>query len=315
MSPSKDEPVSRELLEQQARTWLVKLTSGEATDEDARAFKLWRARSAEHARVFDEMRGLWSALGPALREESASAPISSRRWGRRAFMGAAAASLGYVMLRPVMRGSGVPGFPTDYQTAVGEQTQVSVGDQATVALNTRTRMNLARTGGAPVLDLLAGEAEISSRASGAPLRVRAGGGLIEAGKARFNVRLHERAVWVTCLGERITVTCQGQSSPLIAGQQIRYDDAGLGHPRSVELEPVVAWRQRLLIFDNQLLSEVVAEVNRYRPGQIILMNDAIAARRVQARFSLDQLDAVVALIHDAYGAKVTELPGGVIVLT
>jgi len=315
MTSANDESASREALERQARAWLIKLTSGEATDEDARAFEIWRARSADHARVFDQVRGLWSALGPALQAESAPAPLPRRHWGRRAFLGAAAASLGYLALRPALRGSGVPGFPSDYQTAVGEQTQVTFGEHATVALNTRTRMNMIRERGVPVIDLLVGEAEITSRVSGTPLWVRAGEGRIEAGAARFNVRLHDNEVRVTCLGDRVTVTLRGQSSRLVAGQQVRYDGTGLHRPRAVDLETVVAWRQRLLIFDNQSLRDVVTEVNRYRPGQVILMNDALAGRRVQARFSLDQLDSVIALIHDAYGATVTELPGGIVLLS
>ena len=46
-----------------------------------------------------------------------------------------------------------------------------------------------------------------------------------------------------------------------------------------------------------------------------LSNRELGQRRVQARFSLDQLAGVGALIRDAYGVKCTELPGGVVVLS
>ena len=44
---------------------------------------------------------------------------------------------------------------------------------------------------------------------------------------------------------------------------------------------------------------------------LLLMNAELGTRRVQARFSLHQLAGVALLIRDAYGAKCTELLGGV----
>ena len=56
------------LLTREAITWLLRLTSGEATVEDADAFKRWHAQSPDHAAAWNEAVRLWRALGPALRE-------------------------------------------------------------------------------------------------------------------------------------------------------------------------------------------------------------------------------------------------------
>ena len=48
---------------------------------------------------------------------------------------------------------------------------------------------------------------------------------------------------------------------------------------------------------------------------LLLLNRELGQRNVQARFRLDQLAGVALLIRDAYGAKCTELPGGVVVLS
>jgi transmembrane sensor len=70
-----------------------------------------------------------------------------------------------------------------------------------------------------------------------------------------------------------------------------------------------------LVFNNATLATVVDEINRYRPGMLVLLNKELGQRRVQARFSLQQLAGVALLIRDAYGAKCTELPGGVVLLS
>ncbi|MFO7190259.1 MAG: FecR/PupR family sigma factor regulator [Pseudomonadota bacterium] len=45
----------RAALESQALAWIVRLTSGEATLEDAEAFRRWRGQSLAHARALAEM--------------------------------------------------------------------------------------------------------------------------------------------------------------------------------------------------------------------------------------------------------------------
>jgi ferric-dicitrate binding protein FerR (iron transport regulator) len=75
------------------------------------------------------------------------------------------------------------------------------------------------------------------------------------------------------------------------------------------------WRQQVLVFNGATLSQMIDEINRYRPGMLLLLNRELGQRRVQARFNLDQLAGVALLIRDAYGIKCTELPGGVVVLS
>jgi transmembrane sensor len=45
------------------------------------------------------------------------------------------------------------------------------------------------------------------------------------------------------------------------------------------------------------------------------MNEALGRRLVEARIPLDHVDDVIALVREAYGAQVTALPGGVLVLS
>jgi transmembrane sensor len=55
-------------LTREAVAWLLRLTSGEATSEDAEEFKRWHAQSPDHAAAWSEAVRLWRTLGPALKE-------------------------------------------------------------------------------------------------------------------------------------------------------------------------------------------------------------------------------------------------------
>ena len=298
---ARDTPDSR--LHGEARDWLVLLTSGQATVADAKALRQWCAQSPEHAQAFEQAKRLWQQLTPALTE--AQAP---RHFGRRAFLGGAlAASAALVMVHISVPG-GFAGLSADYHTAVGEQRRVDLREGISLELNTQTRINRREQG----IELLEGEVEVQVAQ---PLTVQAGAGWLSASQARFNVRNTDHSVCVTCIEGWLAVEVQGRSVRLDSGRQLTYDAAGLGPVVTVDTEAVIAWREQVLVFNNATLDTVIDEINRYRPGMLVLLNRELGKRRVQARFSLEQLPGVALLIRDAYGAKCTELPGGVVLLS
>jgi ferric-dicitrate binding protein FerR (iron transport regulator) len=318
----------RSALHMEARNWLLRLTSGAATVQDARAFEHWCGQSAAHVEAFAETRRLWENLGPAAhawkaseRVRAAAADLAAGpRMSRRAFLGAAVtASAALVVVHPPLQlWPSLSDMAADYRTATGEQREVDLGRSVVVQMNTQTTINLRKSNGQVTgIELLGGEIQVKTTAAAAdPLIVFAGGGRIDVGAmGKCNVRCDGSRVQVTGLDGATTLRYQGQSAVLKTAQSAEFGDGHVGQVMPANLEVTMGWRRRVLIFDGQPLAEVVREINRYRPGKIILANDRLAAREVQARFSLNQLTDVAALIQDAYGAKVTSLPGGIVILS
>lgn len=297
-------------LASEARDWLILLTSGRATVADARALRQWCGQSAEHARAFEQAKALWHGLQPA-----AQALQVPRRFGRRAFLGGAmAASAAFLLIRATVPG-GVSGLGADYITEVGEQRRVELGEGISLELNTQTRLSRRPlTEGGQALELLGGEIEVSGR-SASTISIQAGTGWISAARARFNIRYVDRSVCATCLEGVVQVRVQGRSFRLEPGMQMTYDNVRAGSPQNADVSAAIAWREQVLVFNDATLSSVIDEINRYRPGMLLLLNPQLGRRKVQARFRLDQLAGVALLIRDAYGAKCIELPGGVVVLS
>lgn len=300
------EATPQDRLQSEAQDWLILLTSGRATVADARALRQWCAQSPEHARAFEQSKRLWQQLQPAAERLQAPQPL-----GRRAFLGGAiAASAAFLLIRGTVPG-GFSGLGADYITEVGEQRRVDLADGVSLELNTQTRINRRDNAN---FELVSGEVEVLTRAQD-PLKVQAGTGWLSASQARFNLRNTDQSVCVTCLDGALQVDVQGRSIRLESDQQLTYDAQQVGTPQAVDTSTVIAWRQQILVFNDATLSTVIDEINRYRPGMLLLLNSELGKRKVQARFSLDQLAGVALLIRDAYGAKCTELPGGVVVLS
>ena len=70
----------------------------------------------------------------------------------------------------------------------------------------------------------------------------------------------------------------------------------MGRVRSVNLDHAAAWRRDRLIVDHAPLGEVVAALNRYRRGRIVITNPALAKREVSGVFDMRNPDAVLSTI-------------------
>jgi transmembrane sensor len=83
----------------------------------------------------------------------------------------------------------------------------------------------------------------------------------------------------------------------------------------VDPSVVSAWQQGYIICNMTPLGDVVEELNRYRPGHIVLLNSALGRSPVNGRFRIDDPDEALAQIERAFGARRRVLPGGIVLLT
>lgn len=303
-----------------AEAWVITLTSGDATRADADALAAWRTESPEHDAAFRRAARVWKDLGEAAAPAAAPAPARSRFTApagpdRRWLLGGGLAALGagVVALQhpPLDLWPSLAELRADHRTAPGEQRDLALAEGLTARLNTRT--SLSRTGGDDHLRLLSGEAFFTA-ATGAPARVDAGAARVLMAASRVNVRLGAAAGEIACLGGEAEVTCRGERLTLAAGQKVRFDQAGLGPVRVADPRRAAAWRDGLLIFSGEPLGEVIGEINRYRPTPILLRDRSMAARPISGVFHLNALDAAVTHLGRILGARLTDLPGGFVLL-
>ncbi|GGF46903.1 sigma factor regulator VreR [Aliidongia dinghuensis] len=312
-------------LRREAKDWVVHVATGPVTKGDLKALARWRAQSPKHAEAYARAAGLWQALGEPLeaaervpRQDPVGRSANARRpLGRRAFVGgalAASAAAGLAVAYPPFGlWPSLGELTAQYRTGTGEQRQIALGDRSSVELNTRTSLDIRQSVEADSIELIAGEAALAAGAK--PLAVHALEGRTSAIEAQFTVRCDGPVVRVTCLAGSVAVTYRGDTARILPKQQVAYAAAsGLGSVTPVDPEIVAGWRDGLLVFDNETLSQVIEEVNRYRPGHIILVNAALGGRRISGRFKIARLDAVLTQFQAVFGAKVTSLPGGFVLL-
>ncbi len=332
MNSGGDKGVELDPLRREALGWVQHLTSGQVTRADADALKHWLEQSPDHETAFAEASGLWKNIGPAghnLRVRGqASSQLASRHRviSRRAVLAgglaaAASAAGAYAIVRPPFAlWPSWAEITADYRTATGEQRDLAL-DHVAIRLNTQTSLSIRPpVGQADQVRLISGEASFATASKSArSLVVLAAGGRAIAQNARFDVR-HIGAndgssICVVCLAGSVRVEQHASNAIIGPGQQLSYDADVLGLAVAVDPAIATAWQHGTLIFRFTPLAEVVDEINRYRPGRVILLNDALGRSPVSGRFRIDHMDEIFARIEEAFGAKVRTLPGGIVLLS
>jgi transmembrane sensor len=327
MTGADDQKTTSDSREDEAFEWLTRLTSGDVTTGELEALARWRDESPLNEAAFLEAGKLWHSVKPAVetaarRHKGVAAAALTRtntRIGRRAVLGGAlAASAAYLILRPPLSlWPSLSELTSDYRTGAGQQRRITTEGGVTIELNTRTSVDVRAADDAERIELIAGEASISTVANASrSIVVLAGDGRVTATDATFNMRCNGSSVRVTCIAGAIQVEQRGRPvSRLLKGQQVVYTDQGLTSAAEVDPAAVTAWQDGILVFHDEPLGRVIEEINRYWPGRIIVSNAGLGKRLVTARFKLDHLEDAITQIQLVFGANVTRLPGGVVVLS
>jgi transmembrane sensor len=319
-------------IERKAYEWISRFMAGGMSPSEIEAMKAWYGQSGAHVAAYAKARRVWNVLGPianARMRPSGDAGQGSRNpshprmspstpIGRRALLGGAvAASAAYAFIKPPLElWPSYSELVADYRTGVGEHRQVTLSDAVSLDLNTRTSVAIrSRSSDATQIELISGEATISTSAASAELTVVAASGRIVATRSDFNLRCDGSQVSITCLTGDVLVERDGFTSPLGARQQVSYGDRGIGTVTTINPDNVTAWRQGRLVFEGTPVWQVIAEVNRYRHGRIVLVNEDIGRRLLTARLPTTETDKIVTQIVQIFGAKARTLPGGIIILT
>lgn len=322
--PSELDPLLKEAL-----GWVIRLHSGQATTGDAEAIKLWRKTSPDHEQAFRDAVKLWNALGEEARNRYLAGDPSSPRslvtrpasllLSRRGMLGGAlAASLaGYFVFRPPFGlWPSYEELSADYRTGKGERKDIALSSNVSLKLNTLTSISIHATQDDSQIELISGEAAVvSTRPAGRPLVMKAANGQMTATSAQFNTRCIDGDVAVSCVDGAVAVEVDGKNLSLRRGEQVSYNAEGLGRLSSLDVEQATAWQSGLLIVRDRSLSDVVEEVNRYRPGKIVIVNSRLGRRMITGTFHLDQMDDFIGQVRGLFGANVQSLPGGLVLLS
>ena len=291
-----------------AAQWYARLHSGVATDADRSAWNDWLVADPDHlqawqrmAAVGEQMASVPGALAsPALR----GADLSRRQVVRSVLLLASASSIGWLGWRSEISQSLVADFRTD----VGERREFRLADGSSLLLNTDTSVNLRFDGKQRVLELLSGEILVTTAADPLqrPFKVLTRHGEVLALGTRFIVRSQELGGEVSVLEKAVQVSpaLGGAMIRVEAGQSVAFNGRSAGALRRNDAS-VGAWQQGSIIAIDRPLSELLADISRYRSG-VLRCDPRIAQLKVSGAFPIDNTDRALAALESGLSLRVTQ---------
>jgi transmembrane sensor len=284
------------LAREQAADWIVRLDRASGED-DARALEAWLDGSEGNQDAFARLHGLWDDLGalPARAPAKQAMPLY-RRWMPRL---AAVAAAVLLVFAGVMFNHGKGGALL--RTDVGGRDIAMLEDGSRVTLNTDTELRVAFARAERTVILDRGEAMFEVRHDvDRPFVVEAAGRRVTAVGTTFVVRRYTDGVAVTLVEGRVKVEDSSGTRFVSPGERLILRDGGrVGVDRPV-IDSVTSWRRGELVFHETLVSDAIAEMNRYTRKPIRLTIDP-GNRRLSGIFATSgtrQFGQLVAELYD-----------------
>ncbi|GAA0673228.1 transmembrane sensor [Sphingomonas insulae] len=323
-------------LEDDAALWLIRREEAEWNKEDDARLEAWLDQSVSHQAAFWRLEHGWRAADRIGALGKAGTGVRQRRrpsphWRKTLFrVPRAAISAGIVASLSLAVGTvwwREPGTSSgkadtgDYRTPQGGRRSLTLADGSHVDLNTATR--LRHPAGGPLREVWLDEGEAFFDIVHDPRRpfvVHAGPRTITVLGTRFSVRHDGARVTVVVLSGRVSVRDTKPLKPNAGGIVMTAGDVAVTQPgraivsvdRGAQTEALTAWRDGRVVFDDTTLGDAVAEFNRYSSLPMRIEDPAIARLKIGGSFRTDEGPAFVALLHRAYGVRVSRTGDAVI---
>jgi len=281
----------------------------EALREEVRQFC---ALGIAHRAAWDEARRVYHLSGQATRI------LQRRASRRRVLMGAgatAALALGGITAPGIWRQ-----WRNDATTSTAEIARHTLPDGSWLTLGARSAVRMAFSATGRLVELMEGSAFLEVAAGPGPLfqgragvleaigtegafelRREADRSLIAVAEGRFEGHAAPRT------GEPIWL---GKGEWLAAGPEPGRIERG--HQEDSSVAP---WRRGLLIANRQDIRTLVAQIQRWHPGKILILEDRLAQARVSGLYDLRETGNALQAILKPYGGRVRQISPWLTVLS
>ncbi len=285
----------------QASAWIVRLQSDDLSEADGLAFDEWLSAEPENLAAYDAALATWQAfdgLAPAVLAGLATRDQRRVAETRRGWLvgagGLAAAAAILVAMLPVVSSPSL-----SFATGNGQHRTVKLADGSTVDMNAETRLSTTQAWNARRVVMEQGEAifDVASDKQ-RPFTIQAGDHVVQVVGTQFDVRHRGSDLRVTVARGIVEVRPGegqvGRTYVLKAGQRLVLNPA---NPQAqltfVEPSEALGWRSGRVVYRDEPLANVVADLNRQFTKPIVLADAQLGQTPISGVLILDSQTNVV----------------------
>ena len=290
----------------EASAWIVRLQRHDLSEDDSLEFDAWLASAPANRAAYKHALAIWQAFeisaGDVLAEleQAGKRPVArsapSRRWMVGAGGFAVAAGLALAILPSTLM---QPTFQT-YVTGKGQHKRVTLADGSIVDLNAETSLKVSFARSERHVVLGDGEAIFDvAHDEKRPFTVQAANRVVRVVGTQFDVRNRQGELTVTVARGKVQVrpmaaTATGRAFLLTPGQRLEVGQTGAELLKIVDPQEAFGWRAGRLVYRDQPLADVVADLNRQFVDQIEIGDPELGHIPITGVIVLDDPQSVTA---------------------
>lgn len=314
---------------EQADYWLTLLESPLADERQRRHFQQWLSESAENRTAYAKAQAFWQRMdtldaGQVERLErrlAADAYVPPKSQPTRSIFPSIpiwqVPAMACLLLFIYIGIEAWPRYAADYRTGIGEQQTIQLSDGSTVMLNTSSYLSVDYSQQRRTLTLH-GQAYFSVAPDpDRPFVVVTDNGRVRALGTAFDVKALDDDMAVTVYQHAVRVAFdRGEIiERLEEGERVAFEDGRTSQVELADLKQVRGWREQRLVFVDRPLNRVIAELERYRPGNIVILDSELAKHRVTGAFDPRDTDAALNAIEKTLHIKQYRLSDRLVLLS
>jgi transmembrane sensor len=210
-----------------------------------------------------------------------------------------------------------------YRAAVGEVSIVPLSDGSVLELNTDSVVAVRFTKTQRNIELIQGEVyfDVAKDAS-KPFVVKVGEDEVTAIGTAFSVdagdlQKEQHSVDEVIVTEgKVRVKRRNSQTPiyLVTGQKVTARDDVLQVSNGADSGSLLAWREGVVVFEGESLTEVIREIDRYTPLKFRIADKELASISVGGFFKTGNLDQLLLVLENNFGV-VSQKIGDEIILS
>ena len=320
-------PTQQSQAERQAIEWQVILSSDLVCEHLRHEFTEWLNKSADNQKAWQAINQLWNELDNLkwtdIDNNTHYAPVLTFKPTSIAKKPPPYNKIGLAMAASVLLLVGtirqqLDFYLADYHCNAGQQQQITLVDGSKILLNTESALSVDFSEHQRLITLHQGEGYFKVAAdSSRPFVVKTAAGQVQALGTAFDVKQLEQEASVTVFEHAVKITTANgkQKNKLLESEQIIFTQDDFKAVNLANLQRAAAWHQQIMVFQDKPLAEVVAELNRYRPGKIIIIGDTVKKLSITGVFGIADSDIALQTIQQTLPVKITKFTNNLVIIS
>ncbi|HEX3699054.1 MAG TPA: FecR domain-containing protein [Phenylobacterium sp.] len=301
-----------------AADWVARLQAADLDEADALAFDAWLSAAAQNAQAYDTALAAWCELGA--NAQAVRQGLAARRERpplRRFYPAAGAIAAAAAVAAVVIPALQPPPAPAAYATATGEHRSLTLADGSRIDLDAGTKLSVVLRRHERDVRLDEGQAVFDvAHDPSRPFLIAAGDRTVRVVGTQFDVRRRAGRLSVTVTRGTVEVAptgeAPGQAFRLHPGQRLEHQEGAVAAQLTAAApDQALGWRSGRLVYRDQPLGQVVADLNAQFAAPIRIEDPKLAAAPISGVLILDDEAAVVRRLALLVSAKPVRSDGGV----